>query len=259
MATIDLYRLVIGDRVWTLTSADEDQVHAGELYVATPLGRSGIQVKNELTKASLEIRLPLGHELSVMLLSSWVERVAVLTVFRKRAGSTDTIWKGRLASTPPTEDSLKLVFESIFTSMRRTGLRARMQKSCRHPLYGRGCWLDPEAFAFAATVSDIAGRFLAVPEAADRPNGFFAGGMVRAPDNTLTYVTSHNGTQIVMNRASRSLLLPFATEGAGMAVTLYPGCAHTYAECAGKFANDLNYGGFDYIPSKNPTGGSSIL
>ena len=264
-ATTDLYRIVIGARVWTLTSGDTDVEHPSgpggtmELYVATPMGRGGITVKSEMAKANLEVRIPLGHELAVLLLGSWLEQICTLTVFRKRQSGTSTIWKGRLTGTPPDDTHLKLTFESIYTSMRRPGLRARFQKSCRHPLYGRGCNLNAEDFAHAATLSSIDGLTLTVPEAAAEVDSFFAGGMVKAPDGTLTYVAQHSGDQLVLNRVSGALTIPFAVEGPGMAITIYPGCPHDYASCEAKFANDDNYGGFDYIPSKNPMGGSSIV
>lgn len=264
-AAKDLYRIVIGAAVWTLTSGDEEVEYGSgsggalELYVPTAMGRGGVTVKNELTKANMEIRLPLGHLLSVLLLGSWLETVTTVTVFRQRGGGTAVIWKGRLTGVLPDESFAKLVFESIYTSMRRPGLRARFQKSCRHPLYGRGCNLDPEDFAQVASITAVAGRTITVPEAAALSDGFFTGGMAKAPDGTLTYVTDHTGDQLELNRLSGPLALAFAVTGPGVAITIYPGCPHDYASCLGKFANDDNYGGFDYIPTKSPMGGSSIV
>jgi hypothetical protein len=258
-ATADLYRIITGAAVWTLTSADERVKYAGEWYEPVAMGRGGITLKNELSKSNLEVRLPLGHLLARFLLSAWQEQLTSLTVFRQKDSGTAVIWKGRLTSTLPDDASVRLVFESIYTSMRRPGLRARFQKSCRHPLYGRGCTLDPEDFAQAATVTAISGRTITVPEAALEVDGFFLAGMVKAPDGTLTYVTSHTGTQLALNRLSAGLAAAFGELGPGFAVTIYPGCAHNYATCRDKFANDDNYGGFDYIPTKNPMGGSSIV
>ncbi|MEJ7831348.1 MAG: phage BR0599 family protein [Nocardioides sp.] len=264
-ATVDLYRIVLGTVTYTMTSGDDPIEHGSgaagalELYVPTAIGRGGIQSRSEMAKANLEVRLPLGHDLAAALLSSWLERICTITVFRRRTASTDTVWKGRLTAANPDDTNIKMNFESIFTSMRRPGLRARFQKTCRHPLYGRGCYLDPENFAYAAALSAIDGRTLTVPAAAGQANGFFTGGMVKAPDGTLTFISEHSGTQLVMNRVSGALSGPLALSGPGVAITIYPGCNHSYAECASKFANDDNYGGFDYIPTKSPVGGMSIV
>jgi hypothetical protein len=264
-AAKDLYRIITGATIWTLTSSDEEVEYGSgtagalELYEPVPMGRGGVTIKNELTKANLEINIPLSHDLAILLLGTWLEVITTVTVFRSKPSGTAVIWKGRLTSAKPGDKDVKLTFESVYTSMRRPGLRARFQKSCRHPLYGRGCYLDPEDFAVAATVTDIQGRSIFCPEAALQASGFYTGGMVKAADGTLTYITEHSGNQLELNRVSGSLAIEFSESGPGNSVTIYPGCDHSYATCDTKFNNDDNYGGFDYIPTKNPMGGSSIV
>lgn len=255
---IDLYRIAMGSVVWTLTSADTDQTYNSEVYVATAMGRGGFEQKNELTKANMEVNLPVDHELAVTLLTSYSEQIITLTMFAKDGATVGTSWKGRLASIKPDDAKLTMVFESIFTSLRRPGLRARFQKSCRHALYGRGCTLDPEDFADTGSCVAISGTVLTVTEAALQPNGYYLGGMVRAPDGSLGYIINHVGTSITMQRVPYNILQT-AEEGFPFSVTLYPGCDHSRATCGDKFSNGLNYGGFDWIPSKNPMGGSSII
>lgn len=263
MTPIDLYRIVMGDQVWTLTPVDTDQFYdAGEgeeRYTATSIGRGSFEQKKELVRANLDVRLPLDHPLAVSLLTSFSEQIVGLTIFTKRDATVDVSWKGSLAGVKPEDASVTLGFESIFTSLRRAGLRARFQRSCRHALYGRGCRLDPEAFAVAATLSAITGRTLTVPAAAGQPDGYYTGGMVRDPDQFLAYVVNHVGTALTLQRVPYSLSSGFAAAGVGMAVTLYPGCDHSRAVCLAKFNNLLNYGGFDWIPEKNPMGGNSIV
>lgn len=257
--SIDLYRIVMGATVYTLTSASDQQTHNVEDYLPVVIGRGGVQVKNELSKANLDVRLALDHELSQKLLSQWTEQVVTLTLFGKRTSGTDVIWKGRLTSTSPEDDHVRMTFESIYTSLRRPGLRARFQRNCRHALYGRGCNLNPEDFDVAATVTLIEGLIVTSPEADALEDGYFTGGMIAAPDGTLSYIAEHTGALLRLNRVSGALAAAFLSPGPPVAVKLYPGCNHSYGTCRDKFDNDDNYGGFDYIPSKNPMGGSSIV
>ena len=256
---VELYRIAIGSTVYTLTSASEDQTHSGEVYDAIPMGRGGTQQRADLTKASMDVNIPLDHPLAILLMGSWLEQIATLTIFRKKASGTTVFWKGRLTGTMPGDASLKMAFESIFTSMRRPGCRGRYQKTCRHALYGRGCYVDPEEFSVAGTLTAINGRVLTVTEAGLQADGYFSGGMIKAPDGSLTYIAEHDGTALTLNRLSASLAKAFAATGSATAVEIYPGCNHSYAECDLKFDNGLNYGGFDFIPTKNPMGGSSIV
>lgn len=259
---IDLFRIVMGARVWTLTSADTDQFYdAGsgmELYSSISVGRGGNEQKNEISKANLDVSIPIDHELAYLLLTSYSEQIMSLTVFTKR-DTTEVTWKGRLASIKPEDAKLTMVFESVFTSLRRPGLRARYQKSCRHALYGRGCKLDPEDFAVAGTLAALSGVTLTVAAAAGYSDGYFLAGMVRAPDGALSYVVAHTGSSLTLQRRSNSLENAFASTGIATAVQLYPGCDHSRATCLAKFNNLLRYGGFDWIPQKNPMGGSSIV
>lgn len=245
--------------VWTFTSGDELVTHGGEDYTPTSIGRSEIESRNELSRANLDIRVSLTNAAAIRWLSDNGENIVSLTIFeRSTLGTFTTAWKGRLVAVIPGMDSITLKFESIFTSLRRPGLRARYQRSCRHALYGRGCRLDAEDFAVVGECTALAGTVVTVTEAALQPDGYYVGGMLRSPDGVLSYIVGHTGTAIALQRTSYSLAqaaeaaLPFA-------VTLYPGCDHSRVTCNSKFNNLLNYGGFDFIPQKNPMGGSSIV
>lgn len=254
---IDLFKITMGDDVWNLTSADTVQTYNSEDYFPVAVGRGGIEQKTELNKANVEVRLPLDHELSVSLLASFSEQTVGLTIYTKKT-TVKVSWKGRLASLKPGDTNLTLIFESVFTSLRRPGLRARYQKSCRHALYGRGCTLDPEDFAVVGSCTDVSSNVVTVTEAGLQPDGYYTGGMIRGPDNLLGYIIGHSGTALTIQRVPYSI-----RQAAAIAypfnVTIYPGCDHSRATCGDKFSNGLNYGGFDWIPSKNPMGGSSIV
>lgn len=245
--------------VWTFTSGDELVTYLGEDYAPTSIGRSRIESRNELSRANLDIDVSLTNPAAVRWLSDNGENIVSLTIFeRDTAGAFTTAWKGRLAAVIPGMENIALKFESIFTSLRRPGLRSRYQRSCRHALYGRGCTLDAEDFAVVGECTALAGTVVTVTEAALQPDGYYIGGMLRSPDGVLSYIINHTGTTIVLQRTSFSL-----TTAAGLGfpfnVNLYPGCDHSRATCNSKFSNLLNYGGFDFIPQKNPMGGSSIV
>lgn len=260
--TVDLYRIVMGFSVWTFTNDAEQVYNAGEgdeTYVKLASSRGTIEQKNEISKAALEINIPIDHPLALVLLTAFVEQVVSVSVFTKRGSTVEISWKGRLVSIKPADANLTLNFESVFTSMKRPGLRARFQRSCRHSLYSRGCNVDLATFAVSGTLSAMTGAALTVAEAALQADGYFSGGMVEASDGTLSYIISHTGDQLILQRVGYTLQTDFAVFGASTPVTIYPGCDHTRATCAAKFDNILNYGGFDWIPTKNPMAGSSIV
>lgn len=265
--SVELYRFTSGDRVWTYTATEAPQSHNGETYAPVAVGRSEIQARNELSKANLDIRVDAATDFARYLMTKYLEQIVGLTLFEKNGATFDTIWKGRLANVKPGTAEVTLSFESIFTSLRRPGLRARYQRPCRHALYGRGCGLNKDDFAIPGRLGAMSGDTIQVYEAAGYPNGYFSGGMVEAPDGTLRFILGHLGDTLTLSRPHDSLIelraqagwgVSYGGQYGGVKVILYPGCDRMKETCLSKFNNLANFGGFPYIPSKNPFGGSSI-
>jgi hypothetical protein len=253
---VELFRIICEADVWTMTSHDVNQIYnsgtGDEVYLKTAISRTEMESKSQLTKASVTINIPIDHPLANYMLITYFEQSVTMTIFEKIDSNVSVFWKGRLSNIQPSNTTLSLVFESIFTSLRRPGLRATFQRTCRFALYGKGCLLDPAAFAIPGVVSTIVSNVLTIPAAAAFANGYFLGGMLAAPDGTLSYITGHIGSDITVQRISKSMLTSFELTGAATAVTIYPGCDHSRMTCHEKFNNVLSYGGFDWIPSKNP-------
>lgn len=256
MKPVELYRFVQGETITTLTSSDTAVVYNLETYTPAPLGRSGIELKNELSKANIEVKFALDNAVARGWMNAVTEEKVSLTLFSQNESTTSVIWKGRMAAIRPGLADITFVFESIFTSLRRPGLRARYQIGCRHALYQRGCNLDKAAHAVAATVTAATGLVLTVPAAAGFPDGEFFTGMLEVSDGTFRQITKHTGSSVTLSRAIPSLSAALLL--GDVAVTLYPGCNRTRTRCI-ELGNLPNYGGMPFIPIRNPFDGSSIV
>lgn len=257
MKITELFRFTQGSSVITMTSGKNDVVYSAETYVATPIGRSGIELKNELSKANIDVKLPLKHSQSIEWMRASSEFRIGLTIFQQTDLDTNVIWKGRMAAVKPGVSDVIFQFESIHTSMKRPGLRARYQRPCRHALYQRGCRLDKDDFGVTYSATAVAGNVVTVPGAAAAPAGDFFTGMLEAPDGTFRFIVGHSGSAITLQRPIVSLNDALASGPVN--VTLYPGCDRTTARCIARFNNLPNFGGFKYIPIINPFGGSPIV
>lgn len=270
---VEMYRFVEQGRteseVWTFTSGDEPVEYMGETYTPVPIGRSEAETKSELSRANIEVKMDLDNPVGQRWLHDHVEAMVTLTIFeRDEDDEVSVVWKGRLSGVKPTMSEIVLSFESVFTSLRRPGLRARYQRSCRHMLYSRGCGVDKEAWAVKGVPTAINGLVVTVPEAAAYPDGYFTTGILEGPDGTLRFITNHVGNQLTLLRPFESLAKALALDGYGLsygkyyggaAVRMFPGCDRTRGTCHGRFNNLMNYGGFDWIPIRNPFDGSSIV
>lgn len=259
MSQIDMYRFVEGAEIWTVTSSDIPVEYAGEIYAPMAIGRTDIESKSELSKANIEVSMAIDNPIGHKWISSVVDGIVTLTVFTKEfdSGAVQVAWKGRLSGAKPNMSQIKLVFESVFTSMRRTGLRRRFQIQCPYVLYGRGCFLNMEEWGVDGTATAATGNTVVVAAAGSQANGWYLGGMIKAPDGTLRFITGHVGTTLTLIRPIESLVAAVAI--GATAVRIYPGCDRTRVTCNGKFNNLLNNGSTPFIPKKNPFGGNSFV
>lgn len=264
----ELYRFVEGSSVWTVTSADSSEVYNGETYVPVTIGRSEAESKNELSRANLQITVDPDNDMGRRWLKNILDEVVSLTLFSKDGADVVVAWKGRLSSVKLERTAITLIFESVFTSLRRFGLRGKYQRSCPHVLYGRGCNLNKDDFAVNGAITTINGVKITALAAALQPDGFYNAGMIEGPDGALRFVVQHVGTQLTLIRPLDSLGEGLANSGYGhgyglaygqFTANIYPGCDRTKETCSSKFANLNNYGGFPFIPLDNPMAGSSIV
>lgn len=260
-----LFLFVQGVLEWRYTSTAFPVTYGGHEWTPTPITPGNVTQSGDLTKDTLSLKFPRGHEFARQFLGYTPDLVTTVTVFRGHLNDPDgqfvAYWKGRVASfKAATGGGLSVECEPIFTSLRRPGLRARWQRSCRFALYHRGCRLNAEDFGTDGICTVADGANITVPEAAALPDGWLVGGMLKSPDGVLRYIVTHSGDSIGLIRPVESMNALVNDPDAGpVAVRLYPGCDHTRDTCKNKFNNLGNFGGFPWIPTKNPFGGSSIV
>jgi uncharacterized phage protein (TIGR02218 family) len=251
----EIFKIVEGATVWNLTSGDAPEVFAGDTYLPVAMGRTEFESKNELSKSNIEVSFSVDNVMARRWMTVSLDTNVTITVWTKQDETYFVAWKGRLSSVKPSDQTIKLVFESVFTSLRRPGLRRRYQRNCGHVLYGRGCRLDKAAFAVASNVTvRTSNTVITVPAAAAKPDGWYTGGMIQTGDGTLRFITAHTGDQITLIRPMEQISIPPLP----IAVNIYPGCDRTMDVCINKFNNLLNNGSFRYIPVRNPFTGNSF-
>lgn len=250
----DLFQFVEGASAWYVTSGQESVIHGGNTYIPAAVSRSDFESKPEMTKMDLTLDFDMDNTVARRWLVTVLDSIVTLTVFVKDGDSSTVTqaWKGRLASVKPGMASIRLVFENVFTSLRRLGLRRRFQRNCPHVLYGRGCFVSMLAYELSSTVGTVNGVSVISTVAGSQPANYYRGGILKAADGTMRFITGHNGTNLTLIRSISTLVT-------GQACKLYPGCDRTRETCNTTFNNLLNNGSTPFIPIKNPFGGISFI
>ncbi len=254
---VELYEFLSGSTYYRYTSADGDVVYGGNTYTAVPISRGTVEATAEVARLALEITCSRSLSLLALFAVSPPEDVVLVTLRRLHAGDGEAVimWMGRILNVTLNNAAAEIHCESVYTSLKRTGLRRLYQKGCPHVVYGTGCGIDRDGFKVVRTVAAVSGTTITLSTLSGYADGYFAGG----------YLEWEKTTGVFERRAIRSQVGAVVTIGfpipglaASASVNLYPGCDHSLATCDGKFSNRLNYGGQPYYPDKNPFNGVAI-
>jgi uncharacterized phage protein (TIGR02218 family) len=252
---VELYRFALGLDKWMFTSGQTEVVYQSENYEPAPIRRSGIEQGKEINRSGMDITLTRDNALAALFIASLPEGVVSVTLYRYHVTDTANevivLWKGRVGGARLSGSELVLKCEPIATSLKRPGLRARYQLLCRHALYSAGCGALKDSFRVDGNVMAVSGTTVQVAAAGTRPDGYFVAGMLQT-DEGARMIVGHSGVNL-------TLVAPMPSLAVGDSVRLYAGCDHSTATCLNRFNNLANFGGFPYIPQKNPFAGDAIV
>lgn len=254
---VELYEFIQGAQRWFYISNTVPLVRLGQTYTPEPISRDRIKQTNDVFKDGLKLKFPRENVFASQFLGFAPEEITTVTILRGHYGDPDdeyiVYWKGRVVGAKAGGNEIEIECESVFTSIRRPGLRAKFEYGCRHTLYGRACSVNREAYRYDNTVNSIVGGVrVEVQGAGNFPAGYFTGGILIAPNGAERFIVDQDGDTITMNRPIRGFV-------GSVTVSLYPGCDHLRSTCQTKFNNLDNFGGFPWIPRRNPFDGSSIV
>ena len=253
---VELYEFLNAGVYYRYTSADGDVVYGGNTYLAVPIARNAVEATAETARLALNITC--ARTLGVLDLFSLLppDDIVSVTVRRLHAGDGEaiTLWLGRVLNVTWNLAAAEIHCESVYTSLKRVGLRRMYQKQCPHVVYGPGCALVRATWKATKTVSSITGTAITV-SSLGAVDGYYAGGYLEwertAGHFDRRAIRSQTGNVVTIS-------FPIPDLAAADTVFLYPGCDHTLATCDWKFSNRLNYGGMPYFPDLNPFNGTTL-
>lgn len=121
------------------------------------------------------------------------------------------------------------------------------QAGCSRTLYGAGCKAQRAAYQYVGDV--VLGSTRSVVKVASLPKiaGYYSGGELR-------FFSGENAgarRTVKFNADTGTLQLSYpllSIPSVGDRFNLWPGCAHTWAECSGKFCDGTAFNGQPFIP-----------
>lgn len=228
-------------------------------YIPNYVSHSVISQSGNLDRVDNTIKLSLNDGFAKSMLGPAGAETATVVIARGHRGDPDSEvlvqWQGRVVEASVDRQEVALRCESVFTSMRRSGLRPKFTRSCRHALYQKGCGVDLSSMIEQAQATSISGLVITVPDAATHPDGWYKGGFVKF-ENYFMFVLRHVGDQVSVRSVSSEFKDAFLSGVVDVGIA--PGCDLTLQTCADKFSNSDNYGGNPWMPRKNPFGSNGV-
>lgn len=245
------------------TSAAIEITLNGDTFYPEPILRETVRQGLDLSGEELQIQIGNHADVISAFKNTPYGVPFYLRVYREHTGVVSptvvVIWEGEISDLKVSGGIATFTITNIRQSSNRTVPRYTHQSICNHQLYGALCGTALRS-AFEETdtvVSFGAERFPYVELAVvgTHPAGYFIGGVV-----TWTDPDGHIRKRFIMDdRLSQNLvylLSPFPSSfEMGDTVTIVPGCDRKYATCRDKFSNTVNFGGFPWSKTRDPSKG----
>lgn len=249
---VELFVFALGSLAFSFTSSPAPITVGATTYDPATITRSAIGQGAEDRRRTVTFTMPANNPFAAQFIGPPPGDPASVSLFRLQRGAPTVSvlqYKGTVNDVRFTSDGLaaEVITRTIEALAGKTIPRYTFGSPCGHVLYGPGCDVNPTAFQVVGAVTAVAGQVLTIPAAAAKPANYFRGGVCRlATGGDFRHIVSHTGSTVRLQQ-------PFLQDVNGADVLLLAGCDHAYqGDCRARFANQGKFGGFPWVPTKNP-------
>ena len=239
------YRYTSDTKAHTWQAPDEDEPHT---YFPITLQRSEVTAGTpEDDNLDLSIDLPVSVPIVTAYAFNTSPPDLFVTVWRFHTlNAVVPYWRGGITNINIEDGIATFTSPSeIARAMAQEFPNVFYQAPCNHVLYDARCKVDYDDWSGEVTVMAVADKAITVDELPAKLNGQLIGGEFVLPSGERRMIVSQAGIVLGLN-------FPFSQVNVGTVATIAAGCDYAYTgDCKLKFANQLNFGGFPFIPEDN--------
>lgn len=250
----ELYVFTTESGTWRLASGDKARTYQGVAYSLEAIFRTNTSQSTEAKGGHVKVTLPQDHPIAQLFVNFIPSTPLYVTVFRNHDGEAESetvvAFTGRVQSGQfTTNDRCEMDCAPESEQLKRRVAAASFQKPCNHILFDEGCTVDKALFRSAAVLTSVSADGITIKSAvfASKPDGWWATGYIEVGADRRMVVSHAGDTLVLMN--------PLNGLAVGSDLFVYAGCDRTYDGangCQSKFANGVNFMGWQWIPTKNP-------
>lgn len=250
---VELYKFALAGTLFPFTSAEQEVIADAVTYEPETIKRSKLVNTPEQKENQLNVTLPATNTFAKLFVNVIPGERASITVFQQHLTDTPTpenvaIFKGFVSTVSFSANGkvATVLCRPLTSAAGRPMPRQTYQGLCNHMLYDPRCSLLQANFEETGDVIAVSGRTVTLDSTFTNLTGdYWEAGFVQFGNEFRLIVAQTNDVM--------KLNLPFAESPLSQAVKAVPGCKHRLSQdCITKFSNGDNYGGFPYVPKKNP-------
>lgn len=257
---VELYKFTKGITLWRHTDGDRDVVVGAETYkTGWPISRTEPEMSEETTRSSVKITTAKDHPVAQLFITGAPYESVWVSIFRMHVGDSETIllWQGKVRgiSWKASKGEAVIECDPVEKVIGKGGFRQTYGPYCHKKLYSPRCAVSEASFTTDITVSAInsTGFVITCPELGTKANQYFRLGEVYFPDlGARMMVVDHTGSAATLKAPIQGLVV--GAHGRAIA-----GCNHiwkdgsgNWGDCKARFNNLDNFGGWPFVPTKNP-------
>lgn len=248
---IELYDFRLGTESFFWTTNPVAVTYNSLTYEPLEISREALQFSSDTRAEALKISVPASTPLVRRYINSVPGQRATMTITRvhRNDGANQLVqmFKGIAQTVGFTLNGLKaeIAVVPITAELANSIPRFAFSGVCNHVLYDGACTIAQSLFRYQDVVTGVAGDSITVQGLSVKGSGWATGGYIALSSGEFRQILDHTGDTI-------RVLLPFPTSPLGQTVEVFAGCDHSINTCSSKFNNVPNFGGFAWVPLRNP-------
>lgn len=231
-------------KIISFQAADDAEPHN---YIPIAMRRSAVSDTNaDDDNAEITIEMPVSTDIVSIYGFQIAPPALELTIFRQHnPGEYIQYWSGPVENINVVRGTATLRIPSYLASALSSDLpNVYFQSPCNHTLFDARCKVPIEDWSFTAEIATIDSNVITV-DSIGTLDGNLVGGDAALPSGERRMIVSQDALELTLN-------YPFAGADVGDAVILAAGCDLAFTgDCRTRFDNNLNFGGFPFIPPVN--------
>jgi len=250
---VELYAFAIGSDTYRYTSSEFPITTAGAVvWDPESIERGRVAKTGDDQNDRVEVSMPASNAFASKFLMVAPGLLSTLTIWRVHredpALEVKLYFKGAVAGIGFAKNGREAVFSVLpITAVKSKDIpRSTFQSLCNAILFDGDCKVPEAGRTHPLPVTAVNGAVLTATGAGALgfADYFENGWVVYLGEYRL--VTAQSGDDL-------TLLVPFRYSPLGQTLSFRAGCKHRLVEdCAAKFTNQLEYFGFQFVPTKNP-------